>query len=292
MFKNTPEAERYEPVDTSNTLHGENVKMSEQFLSVITPVILTYNEAPNIARTLSKLHWAKEVVVLDSGSIDQTLEILGSFDNVRYVYRPFDTHANQWNFAIKETGISTEWVLALDADYFLTDSLVAEINELNPSHGVAGYVTEFIFCVFGKPLHGSLYPPVTTLYRQELGTYVQDGHTQRLVLSGAVQHLKAKIMHDDRKSLARWLSSQARYAIQESALLLVTPWSKLKLQDKIRRLIIIAPWLVPLYCLTVGRGLMDGKAGVYYALQRGVAESILSIQLIETWLRPSGDANH
>ena len=80
-------------------------------------IILTYNEAPNIARALGGLSWAKEIVVVDSFSEDETVEIATSFPQVRVVQRAFDCHRNQWEFGLKETGISTPWVLALDADY-------------------------------------------------------------------------------------------------------------------------------------------------------------------------------
>lgn len=260
------------------------MSINQNLLPQVTPIILTFNEAPNIARILAKLLWAEEVVVVDSGSTDQTLEILATFGNVRCVHRPFDSHANQWNFAIKETGISTEWVLALDADYLLSDSLVAEIGALSPTNDVDGYETAFLYCIFGKPLRGTLYPPVTTLYRLNGARYVQDGHTQRLKLPGTVQRLGARIWHDDRKPLSRWLASQAKYADQEATLLLSKPANELRIQDRLRRLMVITPWLVPLYCMTVGRGALDGWAGIYYALQRGVAEAVLALKLLEARL--------
>ena len=86
-------------------------------LEQITPLILTYNEAPNIGRTLENLSWARDVVVVDSFSDDETLEIAASFPNVRVVQRVFDSHRNQWEFGLRETEIQTPWVLALDADY-------------------------------------------------------------------------------------------------------------------------------------------------------------------------------
>ena len=92
-------------------------------LDQITPLILTYNESPNIARTLSHLSWAKAIVVLDSFSDDDTVELAASFPNVRVIQRRFDSHRNQWEFGLKETGISTPWVLALDADYILSSEL-------------------------------------------------------------------------------------------------------------------------------------------------------------------------
>jgi glycosyltransferase involved in cell wall biosynthesis len=250
-------------------------------LDRITPLILTYNEAANIVRVLEKLVWAREVVVLDSGSNDATCEIAGRFQNVRIVTRPFDSHALQWNYGLRETGIESEWVMALDADYVLSDALLEEIRVLEPEREVQGYRTRFLYCLFGRPLSGSLYPSAVTLYRRECARYVQDGHTQRLVLAGPIGELQGAIYHDDRKPLSRWLVSQERYAQLECDWLLHRRWSELSWQDRIRKLIVVAPILVPLYCLTAGRGVFDGWRGLFYALQRGIAETVLSLKLLE-----------
>src|SRR5215510_832543 len=101
-------------------------------LDQITPLILTYNEAPNIGRTLEQLRWARDIVVVDSFSADNTVEIASSFPQVRVLQRKFDSHEKQWNFGLQETGIATKWVLALDADYFVTDELVEELKSLVP----------------------------------------------------------------------------------------------------------------------------------------------------------------
>src|SRR5580692_2242165 len=99
-------------------------------LDHITPVILTHNEAPNIARTLSHLRWAADVVVVDSGSTDGTLDILAQWPKVRVFSRAFDSHAGQWRYAVSQTGILTPWILRLDADYQVTDELVEEMRGL------------------------------------------------------------------------------------------------------------------------------------------------------------------
>ncbi|MGH8650120.1 MAG: glycosyltransferase [Burkholderiales bacterium] len=66
-------------------------------LENITPLILTYNEAPNIERTLRQLTWAKRIVVVDSFSTDETLDILKEFQQVQVYQRKFDTAASQDN---------------------------------------------------------------------------------------------------------------------------------------------------------------------------------------------------
>jgi glycosyltransferase involved in cell wall biosynthesis len=254
----------------------------------ITPLILTLNEAPNIERTLQRLAWAKDIVVVDSGSIDGTTEILRRYPNVRLFTRAFTTHAEQWNFGLQESGIKTEWVLALDADFVLSDALARELEALRPEPGVHGYRASFVYCIDGKPLRCAVYPPVVVLFRHAAARYAQDGHTQRIQLQGRVENLAGIIQHDDRKPLAHWLAAQARYMRLEAEKLAGASIEQLGWADRLRRLILLAPPAMFLYCFIVRGGVLDGKAGLYYALQRTVAEAILSLYLLERTLMPGG----
>ena len=96
-------------------------------LASITPLILTWNEAPNIGRCLERLAWASRVLIVDSGSTDETRAIAERFDNVRILDRPFDTFAGQCNFGLSQ--IESEWVLSLDADYILTSEFTESLEE-------------------------------------------------------------------------------------------------------------------------------------------------------------------
>ena len=184
-------------------------------LDLITPVILTYNEAPNIGRSLERLRWAKDVVIVDSHSSDETIAIAREFPNVRVLERSFDSHEGQWSFALTQTGIKTEWVLRLDADYILTQELIDEIAKLEPTEAVAGYRIAFTYCVFGRPLRASLYPPNSILFRRQRVSCRQDGHTERWDVEGEVLPLEGRALHDDRKSVDRWVLAQARYLARE-----------------------------------------------------------------------------
>jgi glycosyltransferase involved in cell wall biosynthesis len=248
----------------------------------ITPIVLTFNEEPNIARTLEQLRWARSVIVLDSFSTDATLELARRFDNVRVIQHRFVDFAQQWNFVLEQGGIETEWVLALDADYVLSEELVAELAELQPEADVGGYRCSFQYCIQGSPLRGSLYPPNTLLFRRRLGRYIQDGHAYRLTLAtGRVVQLQGKIKHDDRKSLERWLISQEHYARIEVGKLRRTPLRALSWPDRIRRIPFAAPAIVPWYCLLIKGSALDGVSGLAYVAQRTVAELILSLMLVE-----------
>jgi glycosyltransferase involved in cell wall biosynthesis len=251
------------------------------FLQNVDVLVLTYNEEANIERTLEALNRFPRIVLLDSGSTDRTLEIARTHTNVRICTHPFENHAAQWTWGLKECGLASPWVLALDADYVLDAALVGEMSALAPPPDIGGWRVRFRYCVYGRELSASLYPPAVILYRREGARYLQEGHSQRLVPTGRVLALDGKVSHDDRKSLTAWLAAQDRYARIECQALRSSPWSSLNWRDRIRRMVVIAPWLVPLYCLTVGRGLFDGRAGLFYALQRGIAEAILSLRLLE-----------
>jgi hypothetical protein len=98
---------------------------------------------PAAVRQSDRLRWARDVVVVDSFSTDETVLLMKSFPNVRLFQRAFDSHARQWNYAVKDTGISTEWVLALDADYYLTNGFIREISQLTLPHDINGYTAAF-----------------------------------------------------------------------------------------------------------------------------------------------------
>lgn len=250
-------------------------------LDRITPLVITFNEAPNIGRTLERLAWAREVVVLDSCSTDETAQIVARFPNARLVSNPFTTLAGQWNFGLQHCGITTDWVLALDADYVLTDGFIDELRSLQSDAAASGYRASFRYCVNGVPLRSGAYPPVVVLFRRELTHVEQDGHCQRARVSGAVAELHQVIDHDDRKPIARWLASQSSYMRLEVEKLARAESSSLATIDRLRKMIVVAPAAMFVYCYVVRGGILDGVPGLMYAMQRAAAEVILSLYLLE-----------
>ena len=245
---------------------------------IISIVILTFNEQDNIERVLKKLTMFEEVVVIDSFSSDDTIKIASSFENVTLYQRKFDNHLNQWNYGIEKS--SKEWVFSSDADFVLPDELLKEIDlQSKDLSKYDGFYIGFKYCMFGKPLTGNLLAPQLRLFRKSKGQYIQDGHTQRINVTGNIGKLNNKIYHDDRKSLSRWFWSQERYADLECKKLKET--KNLSLINKIRKFKFLAPFLVFFYCLFIKGGILDGKAGLMYAYQRMYAELLLSLKLIE-----------
>jgi len=253
-------------------------------LSQITPLILTFNEKENIGRTVNALTWAREVAIVDSGSTDGTTEIARRrHPNVRILSRNFDNHTAQWNFGLDQ--VATQWVLSLDADYLVSPDLITEIASLQPGDNVSAYSAEFKYRIRGIPLRTSVYPPRTVLFRRDASRYYDDGHTQLVKTDGLVLPFKNKIDHDDRKPFGRWFKEQKRYAKIEARYLLSQPFKQLNLQDRLRRMIIVAAPAISLYLLFVLGLILDGWRGWYYVFQRTVAELLLSVALVTEHFR-------
>jgi glycosyltransferase involved in cell wall biosynthesis len=255
---------------------------SKNMLDEITPLIITHDEAPNIARTLDKLVWARRIIVIDSGSTDETVRIARGYAQVEVISHPFTDFASQCNFGL--TQVASRWVLSLDADYELGNDLVRELQTLAPPPSVAGYRARFIYRIFGRALRGTLYPPRTALYRREAARYHNEGHGHRVVVDGEVRELQGAIYHDDRKPLGRWVASQQRYAGIEAEHLLTLGGSA-RGADRLRLMGWPAPIGVLIYTLFVKGCLLDGWAGWYYVLQRVIAEALIALEIADRRLR-------
>lgn len=246
-------------------------------LDQITPLILTKDEEPNIARTLGQLSWAREVIVVDSFSSDATVEIARSFPNVRLLQRAFDDHASQWTFGQQQ--VRTPWFLALDADYFLPEEFTRELSSLAPG-SIRAYRAAFRYAMNGRTLRASLYPPRVVLAAQSHSSFWLDGHTQRIAVDGDVADLRTPLVHDDRKSFRSFVARQKRYMVQEAEKLRLRDPRSLGLAGRIRKLIVVAPVAVVVHTLFVKGLILDGPAGFRYAWERFVAELMLSRELL------------
>lgn len=244
----------------------------------LSALVITFNEEANICRTLDSLYWVEEVLVVDSGSTDKTIDIVNKFRNTRIVFREFDTFAGQCNFGLSR--LSSEWVLSLDADYVLSSGLAEEINTLLFNSCVSkldhkAFKIDFKYCINGKPIRSSLLPARTCLYKKDYAVYKDEGHGHRIAIQGSVGHLRNWIFHDDRKPLSVWLGNQRKYQEVEAEMLRGTNSLFLPLQDKLRKHTPLAPIATGILCLFIRGGIFDGREGIIYAYQRIVAESLL-----------------
>lgn len=262
--------------------HNSLKKITQKKNIELTVIILTYNEEANIKRTLNAVSGMKKVLVLDSFSDDETVNIARTFPNTMVIQRAFDNHTNQWNYGLDHT--TTNWVLSLDADYIISDELCNEIETIN-FEGISPkdiFNVPFRYCIFGLPLKGNVLPPRPVIFNKIKSRYYQDGHTQQLQYTGKTFMLKNHILHDDRKNLGRWLSAQDKYANLELNKYANQQNQSLSLVDKIRTRTSLAPFLMFFYCYLYKGTILNGRKGLYYSFQRAYAELLLLLKLLDS----------
>ncbi|MGI9074372.1 MAG: glycosyltransferase family 2 protein [Bryobacteraceae bacterium] len=245
---------------------------------VVTPVILTYNEDQNIEPTLASLAWAERIVLLDSGSTDRTEEIARSFDNVSWFVRRFDNHASQWRYAIQETSISTEYVLALDADMRPGAGFQDELEKIVFLRKFAGAWIPFEYRVLGRGLPSSIYPAQIRLFRKNDVRIEQPGHTQVFYVNGPLYQFRSNLIHEDHKPVSRWLSNQMKYASLEASRIKST--QKKGFKDRLRTAG-ISPLIWSLSAYIKAGGPLNLASSRAYAYERMIFEAVLARVLIE-----------
>jgi glycosyltransferase involved in cell wall biosynthesis len=249
--------------------------------AAVTPLVLTFDEAPNLARALDSLGWAERVVILDSGSTDGTAAIAARYPNAAVFTRPFDGFKGQTEHGLRETGIDRDYVLALDADMAVTPVLLAEIEGPFLDAAPAGGLLPFEYRILGRPLLGSLLGPQLRIFRRSAVRVVQEGHGHKFSVEGPVHRFAARLVHDDRKSIERWAQSQIGYSRHEQERMARVGGAAAgaSFKDRLRR-----AGLMPLAAgaLAYARagGPLRGGAALRYAYERVVFECLLAMRLL------------
>ncbi len=160
---------------------------------MISATIITLNEQKNIRRvSLSLKGVVDEVVVVDSGSIDRTIE-LAKESGAKVFIRDFDNFSNQKNFAVSKT--KGDWILSIDADEQISERLGEEIKKAVEHKEYAGFLIPRRNFILGQEIKRSRWSPDKHiwLWKKELGKWVGDVHEEVEVLGKVGQLKEAKI---------------------------------------------------------------------------------------------------
>jgi glycosyltransferase involved in cell wall biosynthesis len=220
-------------------------------------VIVTLNEEANLARTLSSVTWADEIVILDSGSTDRTREVAESL-HAKFFVEPWGGFAAQKNSALaKATG---DWVLSLDADEEVEPALAEEIRAAlcaNPS--VAGFWIPRKNFFLGRWMkHGGFYPDrKLRLFRRGAARFEDRLVHEDAKLNGAAGNLRGHLLHHAYPTLWDYIEHMNRYSSLGAEMAVAKRPRGFSLID-----ITLRPKLTFLYNYVLRGGFLDGREGL------------------------------
>ena len=225
----------------------------------ISATIITYNEQANIARAIESLRCCDEVVVVDSGSSDRTVEIATNL-GARVLEMQWRGYAGQKNFASESA--ANNWILSIDADEALSEGLDAEIMRIKKNGpAFSGYTMPRMAQYLGRwILHSGWYPDrKVRLFDRTKAKWVGDFVHETVKVDGRVGHLESNLLHFTCDSLSEHLRTLDRYTTLAAEELVFH-----KTKIGLSKLIFDPAWtFVRSYFLQ--RGFLDGVEGLTIA---------------------------
>ncbi len=185
----------------------------------VSVAVLTCDEEPNIRRCLASVAWADQVVVVDSGSTDDTVRIARSL-GAEVVEQPWLGYSAQREFALRLPFLRHEWVYFVDADEWVSPQLAAEIAALLRAPSCAAFAHRLRLVFQGTWIrHCGWYPGSWVVRLVDRRSTKYDGSLvgERACVDGPVHRLRNDIVDEDHKGLAAWLHKHVRYAELEAA---------------------------------------------------------------------------
>ena len=241
----------------------------------VSATLITHNEQVNIEEALQSLDWADEIVVVDCGSTDATIEICRRYtENI--FHRPWTGYVDQKNHAVSQA--SYDWILSLDADERIGKELRSEIGQLRQAgFGKPGYRIPRAAFFMGRWIrHGDWYPDYQLrLFDRRRGRW-QGGRVHESVqVDGAPGYLKGEIEHYTYRSLSDYLRRLEIY----STLAAQDAYQRQKRASLVKILGNPAASFLKGYVLKCG--FLDGTAGLMVALMGAVSVFFKYAKLLE-----------
>src|SRR3954465_6714232 len=222
----------------------------------ITATIITFNEERNVARVIESLRCCDEILVLDSGSNDRTVEIATKL-GARGVEASWHGYAAQKNIAAELA--SHDWTLSLDADESLSEALEAEIGQIKKAGPqFQAYTMPRMAQYLGRwILHSGWYPDrKLRLFDRRKARWTGEFVHGSGKVDGAVGHLNSNILHYTCSSLSEHLRTMDRYTTLAAEQLVASRrqigWTELLLDP---------PWTF-INTFLLKRGFLDGMEGL------------------------------
>jgi len=225
----------------------------------LSAAIITLNEERNVPRVVESLRCCDEILIVDSGSTDRTVEIAEKL-GARVLENPWPGYAAQKNFAADHC--SNNWILSLDADESLSEALESEIWQIKKKGAqYDAYTVPRMAQYLGRwILHSGWYPDrKVRLYDRRRARWVGDFVHESVKVDGSIGRLESNLLHFTCNSLSEHLRTMDRYTTLAAEQLVSqgrhASWGQLLLNP---------PWtFIRTYVLM--RGYMDGPEGLAIA---------------------------
>ena len=258
----------------------------------LTVIFITLNEEFHIGEAIDNVKdIVDEVLVVDSGSVDRTVEIAES-KGAKVVYHKFENFGAQWNFALS-LPIKSEWTMKMDPDERLRPELKSEILDAIGNSGCnVGFEFDRILWFMGKPMRG-WKDRVVRIWRTGRCRFTDVIVNEHPIVEGTVKYLHGQMDHLDSKDLQQWIDKQNKYTTQgaiaqyTNAKLAATPkfWgTRLERRMWFKRVFFKLPFR---YCLMflqlyIGKALwLEGRTGIHCALLRVWARRLVEEKVLE-----------
>lgn len=264
----------------------------------VSVLILTYNEEDNLPRCLDSVSWCDDILVIDSGSTDQTVEIAKA-RGAKVLERPFDNFADQRNFGLDSGELKHPWVFHLDADECVRDDLREEILSIAQSNPDKAYrVASRTYFRGAWIKRSSMYPCYQVRFgKQGHLRFKMVGHGQREILpADEVAALTHDLDHYSfSKGIDNWIEKHNRYSSDEAKEVIAgqdipITWKNIIGKDSILRRrelkrlasrLPFKPLLRFVYIFFFRFGFMDGIAGFEYAKMLAMYEQMTVLKISE-----------
>ena len=208
----------------------------------ITAIILTYNEEIHVERCIrSLLPVTEKIFVVDSFSTDNTVNIAESL-GAEVVQRKFINQAEQFQWALDNLLIESEWIIKLDADEYMENDLLLELPKVlaKIDDAVTGFYIRRKVFFYGKWIrHGGFYPhTLLRVWRNGKGRVEQRWMDEHIVLppEDKTIRLKGHLVDDNLKGMTFWINKHNSYASREMVELLNNKYHLFQRDDSLRKM--------------------------------------------------------
>jgi glycosyltransferase involved in cell wall biosynthesis len=246
----------------------------------ISACIITLNEEANLVNCLESLSFVDEIIIIDSGSVDKTIEIANRY-NASVYYREFDNYVNQKNYSLSKA--KNQWVLSLDADEAVSKELKTEIESLtSPDLAIAsGYQVPRLTFYLGKWIrHGGWYPNFQVrLFKKDKGFFKGFLVHEKVELVGELKSFQSPILHYSYRDISHHLHFIDKY----SSLTAREKFSMGKRSGVVFS-IVKGMWKF-FYMYLVRFGFLDGRPGLVIAVLGAYYNFLKYIKLYELEIR-------